>query len=74
MDESSDDDVFYCNFNGKKIIINLYEEFKVFKKQCAKYLKIENENDIKFYIKLSNDIKIEITNQEIYKDNILNDP
>ena len=74
MDESSDDDVFYCNFNGKKIIINLYEEFKVFKKQCAKDLKIENENDIKFYIKLSNDIKIEITNQEIYEDNILNDP
>ena len=74
MDESSDDDVFYCNFNGNKITINLYESFKVFKKQCAKDLKIGNENDIKFYVKLSDDIKIEIANQESYEDNILNYP
>ena len=72
MEKSSDDDVFYCNYNGEKIIVNLYESFKTFKKQCAKALKIENTKDIKFYIKF-NDIEVEITNQDIYEENILND-
>ena len=72
MEKSSDDDVFYCNYNGEKIIVNLYESFKTFKNQCAKALKIENTKDIKFYIKF-NDIEVEITNQDIYEENILND-
>ena len=69
----STNDIFYCNFNKEKIIVNLYKSFNVFKKKCAIDLQIENENDINFYIKLNDEIKVEITNQQTYEDNILNE-
>ena len=68
------DDQLFCDCYGKKVIVNRYENYEIFINHCAKVLGIENIlNKIQWYIKLNDDIDLEIMNQKMYKEYILDD-
>ena len=68
------DDQLFCDCYGKQVIVNRYENYQIFINHCAKVLGIENIlNKIQWYIKLNDDIDVEIINQKMYKEYILDD-
>ena len=68
------DDQLFCDCYGKQVIVNRYENYEIFINHCAKVLGIENIlNKIQWYIKLNDDIDLEIMNQKMYKEYILDD-
>ena len=69
------EDKIFCNYNGEKNKVYLYQKYDTFIYRIKKTIGIENEiNDLKFYIKYNDSLSIDITDQNTYQEYILNDP
>ena len=68
------EDKISCYFKDNMKYVNLYENFMVFIKNCAKAFGVENQiAQLELYIENDNN-KIKISNQKIYEEKVVNDP
>ena len=68
------EDKISCYFQDNMKYVNLYENFMVFIKNCAKAFGVENQiAQLELYIENDNN-KIKISNQKIYDEKVINDP
>ena len=68
------EDKISCYFQDNMKYVNLYENFTVFIRNCAKAFGVENQiGQLELYIENDNN-KIKISNQKIYEEKVVNDP
>ncbi len=68
------EDKISCYFQDNMKYVNLYQNFPVFIRNCAKAFGVENQIDqLELYVENDNN-KMKISNQTIYEEKVVNDP